>query len=293
MSAKCDRGIAGNGKGSCNLHRIAEYILDLKSNRMNTRGKCYVGSCSKMLTGSAYVYKSVAVNIDLACRVIQLIVVCNDCREGNAVAVDCSTLVKCNRLILGSVAYIGDGGQHSVIHSRAVIESDIINVEGMDRRGHRLNVGTNERRRTAITFVGSHRHAKVIIRCKINRSVYPARFGDVRLCTGVQILSYAANGSKHEVILLTAIRSICILCIELRLECKTCRPLGNIKPHSECRSILTVSNITKNDTFTYVKQYIVRPTGKIRIGVIYVPSKSILTVSYNICRNKRIAVNVS
>ena len=294
MAAQNHVSIASDGKGSGNLHRIAKAILDFKGHGVSTRTNRNRRSSSEILTRSTYIRKFDTVENNLSTGIIKLHVVRDNCGEGNSITRDNCIIIKRDRFILRGITDIGDGRKNSVINRRAIVESYIINIEGVYRRLHGLNISTNKRRRTIVICRCSGIHCGNIRICRnINRCIYPTRFGNVRLCTRVKVLHCTTNRGKRIVGLCTATSARCCTNIKLRLERKTCSTLGDVEPHTESSCVLTILNVAKNNAFTNVKQYIVRPTCEIRIGVIYVPSKRILTVSNNFGRNKGIAVNIS
>ena len=85
-------------------------------------------------------------------------------------------------------------------------------------------------------------------------------------------------------ILLAGIRTVSVLCIELRLECNARATglecfLGNIDPHAESSSLKSVCNVTENDGFANVEENVVRPACKSSIGIVKFPCKRIVAVS--------------
>ena len=146
VTAKRNYRISGNRKRSRYFHRISKRIFNLKRYGMYTGRKRYIGSGRKILTGSAYVGKRIAVHINLTRRIVKLNVIRNNRRERHAVTVDRRTFFQRNRFICRGIAYVGNCRKNSVVHSRAIVQRNIVNIESMYSGRHRLDVRTNERR---------------------------------------------------------------------------------------------------------------------------------------------------
>ena len=173
VTAKNNRRITRNSEVSdCNCG-ITECILYLKLNGMSTGKKCNCLTC-KILTGNSYVRKLIAVNVNFSGCIVKLNIISNCCRESNVITINSSTVCQCNRLVLSCISRVGNSRKNSIIYSRAIVKGNIINIEGMYRRNHRLNISTNKGRRTRIRFICNYRSTNIIVCCKINRSIYPS-----------------------------------------------------------------------------------------------------------------------
>ena len=308
MAAERYNSITRNSKCSCDLCRVAKFILDFKCYSMRTcnknnifhRGKCI--ACNSCLNFNT-------VNIDLTCCEIKSGVVSYSCRECNLVTVNRCSVIKRNGRIGSRVSGICNSGKYSVVNSRAVVESNVINVESNLIRCIRFYICTNERRRTGVTFVSCNGCAEIIVFGNIDSCIYPTGFGNICICCRVQVgLFTCCSRSEHKVILLAGVRTVRILYIELRLECKTFAEciitatsggeciLRNIDPHTKSRSLHTVCNVTKNDGFTNVEENVVRPACEGCIGIVKSPCESIVAVSNltTVCqgRNKCLTAEV-
>ena len=285
VTAQRDHGITGNREGSGDLVGITHCVLDLKSNRMDAGVKSYVLT-GKYLAGGSYIGQSNTVHGNLAGGIVQLDVVGNGSGESDGVAGDGGTLVQSDRLISGGVADVADRRQYSVIHSGAVVQGNVINVEGVNSGSRRLDIRTDERRRTGVALIGSYGSTEIIVTGNIDGSVYPARLGNIGLSAGVQILSGTADSDKREVILLAGVSTICVLGIKLGLEGQPGSAFGNVQPHTQGGSILAVGYVTKDDGFAHVEQDVVAPVCKSRIGKVLRPCQRVLAVSDNIRGNE-------
>ena len=285
VAAQLHHGIAGNGEGTGDLHGVAQLVLYLKGNGMNTRAQRNVALGGKRVTvnGSLNCH---TVHSDLTGGQIQSSVIGNSSGECHVVTVDYGTVIQGNSGIGGGVGGGGDGGQNSVIHSGGIVQSNVVNVEGNYVRGFGLNVSTEEGRRTAVPFVGSHGHAEIVVLGNINGCVDPTGLGNIRIGSRVQVGLLAGRGrGKHEVILLAGIRAVSILNVELRLERKTLtgsgeRVLGNVQPHTQGGCLHSVGHVTEHDDLVAdVEQDVIRPARKGSIGIIQSPSQGVVTVA--------------
>ena len=277
-------GVTGHGKGTSDLHGVAQLVLDLEDNGMDARAKSNVALGGKRIAVDGSL-DSHTVNSDLTGGQIQSGVIGHGCGESYVVAVDGSAVFQRNSGISGGVGRIGDGRQDSVIHSGAVVQRDIINIEGYFICSIGLDVGTDEGGRTAVALIGSHGGAKVVVLGDINGCVDPTGLGDMRVGSRVQVgLLAGSGGGKHEVILHAGVAAISCLGVELGLEGQALAGggecvLGNVQPHTQSGRLLTVGHVTKNDCLTGVEQHVIGPACKSSIGIVQSPSQSVVTVS--------------
>ncbi len=101
-------------------------------------------TAGKVFAGSICIFKLVSVNKNLSGGVVELNVVLDYSGERNVIAIDKCTVLKCNRFISGSIAYILNCRKNSVVNSGTVVESNIVDIECVYRRYHRLNIGTDK-----------------------------------------------------------------------------------------------------------------------------------------------------
>ena len=302
MTAKLNNSITSNCKCASDLHGVTELVLDLKSNNVLACTESYVALGGKHITIDGGFYNN-TVNDDLAGGKVKSRVICNGCGERNVVTIDNLSVIKRNSNVGGRISRIGNSRKHSVVHSGAVVESDIIDVESNYISGIGFYIGTDEGRRTRVAFIGCYGHAEIIVLRNVDSCVNPTRFRNIGIGCRVQVCLLAGcSRGEHKMILLACIRTISILYIQLRLECQTltCRGeciLGNIEPHTESSSLHAVCYVAKNDNLVRnIKENIVRPGGESCIGIIESPSKGIVTISNftTICgrRNKGITTEV-
>ena len=220
MSAKLNHSITCNYKRACNLHGIAKLILNLECNGMNACTESNVAPSGEHSTSDRGLYNN-TVNGDLTGGKVKSCVISNSCRECNVVTVDSYAVLKRNSNVGGRVSRSCDSGKHSIVNSGAVVESDIVNVECNYISGIRLNISTNEGRRTRVAFICCHRSAKIIVLRNVNGYINPSGFRNICIGSRVQVCLLACSSRcEHEVILFARIRAVSILYIELRLECK-------------------------------------------------------------------------
>ena len=284
VAGKLHGGIACNGKGAGDLHGITQLILHLEGNSVNTCVQSHVALGGESITGDGRLNNH-AVNSDFTGGQIQSGVIGNGSGECHVVAVDHSAVLQSDGGIGGGVGGGGDGGQNSVIHSRGVVQSNVVDVEGnlVSRIG--LYVGTKERGRTGVALIGSHGHAEVIVLGNVDGHVHPTGLGNIRIGSRVQVGLIAGNGrGEHEVILLAGVGAVGILYVELGLEGQTLTCgreciLGNVDPHTQGSCLHSVGHVTKNDGLAHVEQDVVGPACKSSIGIVQSPSQCIVTVS--------------
>ena len=281
MAVQLYNSIAGNGEGTGDLHGVAQFILNLKCNSMNacTQRNVTLGG-QRIAIDRRSDFN--AIHKNLTGGQIQSSVICNSCRECHLIAGNHSAIIQRHSRVRSGISGSSDGGQHSIIHSRAIVQSDIIDVESQLSSCGGLDISTDERRRAAVSCssVGIHGR-KIQITRNVNRHIHPAGFRNICLSCGVQVGPLAGcSRSKHEVVLVTT-PSLTIFCtIQLGLECQAGSAYGNIDPHTQSGRQHTVLNIAEHNTIIGIKQNIIRPACKGSIGIIQLPCQCILTISY-------------
>ena len=286
MTAKFNNSITCNSKGTGNLHGVTKFVLNFKRNSVCTRTESNVTLGGEHIAVDSGFYNN-AVNSDLTGGKVKGRIISNSCGESNVVTVDNLAVIKRNSGIGGRIGRSCNGRKNSIVYSRAIVESDIVDIECNYICGIGLYISTDKGRRTAVSFVSCHGHTEIIVLRNVNGCINPSRFRNICIGCSVQVCLLACcSRSEHKVVLLAGIRAVSVLYIELRLECETlacCREciLGNVEPHTESCSLHTVSNVTKNDNLVRnIKENIVRPACKSSIGIVKTPCKSIVAVSY-------------
>ena len=273
--------ITGNGKGTGELHGVTQFILNLKCNGMNACAESNVtlrGQCIAVDRRSDFN----AIHKNLTGSQIQSRVICNSCRECHLVAGNHSTIIQRHSSVRSGISGGSDGGQHSIIHSRAIVQSDIIDVESQLSSCGGLDISTDERRRAAVSCSSVGIHGRQIqISGNVNGHIHPTGFGNICLSCGVQVgLLAGCRRSKHEMVLVTAPSLTIFRTIQLGLECQAGSAFGNVDPHTQSGRQHTVLNIAEHNTIIGIKQNIIRPACKGSIGIIQLPCQCILTISY-------------
>ena len=204
-----------HNKGSGDLCRVAKLVLNLKGNGMSTGEKLYVTLGGKHVAVDRSLDRY-TVNKNRAGSEVKSSIIRNGSGKSELVTGDKQTVLKSNCYVGGRISGIGDSGKNSVIHSRAVVKSDIIDIEGKLSRSGGLYVSTDERGRTGVSLICCNRCAEIVVLGDIDRHVYPAGLRNIRLGSRVKVslLSGSSRG-KHKVILLTCVRAISILYVEL------------------------------------------------------------------------------
>ena len=185
VTAKLNYCFTCNSEGTGDLHGVAKLVLNLKCNGMNTCTESNVALSGKHIAVDRGFYNN-AVNGDLTGGKVKSCVICNGCGERNVVTVDNLAVIKRNSNVGGRISRIGNSGKHSIVNSRAVVKSDIVNVECKLSGSSRLYIRTNKGRRAGVCCccVGIHCR-KVKITGNINGHVYPTRFGNIRFSSRV------------------------------------------------------------------------------------------------------------
>ena len=172
MTAEFNHCIARNGEGTGDLHGVAKFVLDFERDGVNTCAQSNVALGGEHIAVDGG-FNNYAVNGDLTGGKVESGIVGNGCGERNLVAVDRSAVFKRKRGIGSRISSSGNRGKYSVIHSRAVVESNIVDVERKLSGNSRLYVSTKERRRTRVTFVGYNGRAEIVILGNIDGHIYP------------------------------------------------------------------------------------------------------------------------
>ena len=278
---------ANDSKFVGQLSAVTPVILNFEGNTVLTIGQVYIslGSYGGLSDLSLYF---VAINVNLRRSQIQTgnftvcSGLCNRCGKANRIAIDFYIVGQCNAFVGSSIGSIGNHGCITVFHSCAVVESDVVNVEGQLSRGFRLDVSTHPRRRTRVGFIGCGHSRQIGILADIDRSVYPAVCRNILFRATVQVLTHTADSSEHKVILHTThlgrIGNMIGVTVELRLECQTGSTLRNVQPEAQSSSVQTVRYITEYAHLTYIEQDVVGPATEAGIRVIIGNTQRILTV---------------
>ena len=279
MSAKLDSGIARNCKGTNKPCRGAELVLYLKDYRVCARSEGNVTLRRESIACNSRL-NLYAVNSDPSGRHIKRGIISYCCGECNVVAIYSRAIFKRNGSIGSRIRGICDRRKHSVVNSRAVVESKVIEVEGVNHRRGRLNISTDKRRFTVL-ILGRIYKRYVIICGKINTGIDPSGLRNVFFLSGIEVGFLSIGGGKVEMQLRTGGCSLFgIALINTQLHSKPCSALGNVNPHTEGCCLLSVCDVAKNLGAANIVDYVIRPVSKISVGVIKFEAKSILTVSY-------------
>ena len=233
MTVKLNYRITCYGEASGNLSGVAELILDLKDNGVLTCTESNVTLGGKHLAIDRGLYNH-TVNGDLAGGEIKSCIISNSCRECYLITINYCAVIKRNSYVRCRIGRRSNSRKNSIIYSRAIVKSNIINVECKLCRSGGLYICTNEGRRTGVgsRCIGIHGR-KIQISGNVDGHVYPARFGNICLCRRIKILANTAHGREHKVIL-TATPSLAIFStVKLRLECKTRSTHRNVNPHTK------------------------------------------------------------
>ena len=185
MTTKFNNRITCNCKCASNLHRVTKLVLNFESNCVLACAKNNVTLCGKHIAVDRGFYNN-SVNCNLTGGKVKSRVICNGCGECNVVTVDNLAVIKRNCNVRCRICRICNSRKNSIIYSRAIVKSDIINVECKLSGSCGLYISTNEGRRAGVCYccVGIHCR-KVKITGNINGHVYPTRFGNIRFSSRV------------------------------------------------------------------------------------------------------------
>ena len=304
VATQGDGSITGHGEGSVQSSGVTQLVLNLELHGVNAGIQRDVtnGGQGSAGNGSAHFH---TVHEDLTGIQIQSGIVSHSGRESEISAGVGLVIFQSHSGIGGGVSGVGDGGQHAVVHSGAVVQGDVVDVEGNDICGIGLNVSTNEGRRTGVRLIRRRHSRQIVVSADIDGCIDPTGLRNIRIGCRVQVgLLAGGSRSEHKVALHT--RCFSVHCpvgigIELGLECKALTSsreciLRNVDPHTQGGSLQAVGNVTENNNIIGVKEDIISPTCKISIGVVQAPSQCIVTVSYLTTlggrRNKGIALDI-
>ena len=294
VTAQLHGCVTCNSEGSVQRSGVAQLILNLELHSVNTCSQLNIALGRQRIAGNSSLNFN-TVHEDLTGSQIQRSVISNSCGECNIVTSDGSAIFQRNSNIGSGISGVGNGGQHSVIHSGAVVQGNIINVEGNDIRSIGLHIGTDKRGRTGVRLVRRRHSRQIVVLADIDGSIDPTGLRNIRIGSRVQI-DLLAGGSRgeHKVILharcFSVNRPVCIG-IELRLECQALTKciitattgreciLRNVNPHTQSGSLQAVCNITENNNLIRIKEDVVRPACKSGVGIIQAPCQCILTIS--------------
>ena len=202
MTVELNDSITYYSEGSGNLHRITKLVLNLESNGVNTSAKSNVtlGRKHASVDGRFYNY---AVNSDLAGSKVKSCIISNYSRKCNVVTVDHCTVLKRNCSIRGRISRCGNSRKNSIVHSGAVVKSNIVDIEGNYISGIGLYVSTNKGGRTRVLFICCNRHTEIVVLRNVNSHVYPTRLGNICIGSRVKVRLLACSSRcEHKVILL-------------------------------------------------------------------------------------------
>ena len=272
MAGQGHDSITGDGDGAGDLSQIAQLVLDLEADPVDAgvQGNVVAGQNA---AGNVGIHGN-TVNQNNAGGVVQAGIVCDLGGECHGSAGDLCAILQSHGLVGGGVGDITDGGQDSIVHSRGVVQSDVIDVEGDDSRFSGLDVGTGNGGRTGVGLVVGIGSSDVVVGSQVDGSIDPARLGDISLGAGIQVLHGAISGGEGEVSLLAGGFGG----IELGLEGQTGSILRDVQPHTQLGCILAVGHVTQNDLLTNVEQNIIGPACEAGISIVKAPCQRILAV---------------
>ena len=285
VAGKGHSGIACHGEGPGDLCGVAQSIPDLKGHGVLTGGQGHILPGGKGAAGDGGLDGN-TVHIDPAGAQIQPCIVRHLGREGDLIARNHGAVCQGHSGVGGGVGGLGDGGQNPVVHRGAVVQGDIVNVEGDDIGGIGLHIGTDEGGGTGVALVRCHGGAEEIVLGNIDGCVDPAGFGDIRVGCGVQVGLLAGGGrGEHKVILNAGVAAVGVLGVQLGLEGQALARcgegiFGNVQPHTQGGCLLTVGNVPEDDGIAGIEQHIVGPAGEGRIGIVQSPGQGVAAVSH-------------
>ncbi len=181
VTAKNNGGITGYGK-TCALEGYIAHLI------CNFKGYCMFSCCkinsytADYITGSCYTTECYTVNINLCRSVIKAGCVC--C---NIIYNLCIKRSSCCTLCINSK--VADYGRVSVINSRTVIESDVVDIEYQVFRCIPLGIETQELRLIACSIAPCIKSCYIIITADICIAVYPSSFGNIGIYCACKVLS--------------------------------------------------------------------------------------------------------
>ncbi len=277
--------VTRHGEGPGNSGGIAHGIPDLEGHGVAACAQNHILPGGEGIAGDSGL-DGHAVHADAAGAQIQAGIVGDLRGEGDLIAVNHRTVCQRQGGIGGGVGRLGDGGQDPVIHRGAVVQGDVVNVEGDDIGGVGLHIGADKGRGTGISLVRCHGGAEEIILGNVDGHVNPAGFGDIGIGRGVQVGPVAGgSGGEHEMVLYAGVAAAGVFGVQLGLEGQALARrgegiFGDVQPHTQGSGLLSVFHIPQDDGFPGVEQHIVRPAGEGCIGVIQSPGQGVIAVAH-------------
>ena len=145
MTAERNCRITCNGEGSGQSCGVAEFVLDLESNYMFACNENNILCGRERGARNSSLYFN-TVYVDLAGGKVESSVIGNGCRKCNLITGDSGTVFERNCGIGSRVSRSGNSGKNSVVNSGAVVESNIVDIEGDFFCRIRFDVSTKEGR---------------------------------------------------------------------------------------------------------------------------------------------------
>ena len=143
MTGKLNNCITCNRESADEFCWVTKFVLNLKGNSMLTRNKGNIPLSRESISYEGRFYFN-TIDTDFTAGKVKRCVVCNGCRECNFITADNITILQIPSDIIGRIGRIGNGRKNSVVNSRAVVKSDIINIESYFVCNLGLCIGTNE-----------------------------------------------------------------------------------------------------------------------------------------------------
>ena len=264
------------------LHTVAQIVSNLKGNGMCAVSQGQIIGSNHLASGHRGIH-GIAVQEDLGRSGIQAgrTGIGNGSAEGCAAGGQACTVLQSCGNITGCILDVGNGGQLPVIHCGGVVQRKIIEIEGQIRRCGGLDIETDEARLSAVAAAHGIHQRNIILGGNITGGIDPAGRGDIILGAGIQILFGAACRSKIEMILRAAYTAGGIALVYGQLHSHTRSALGDVDPHTEGGCVLAVGHVTQNTGLCIrdgMEEHIIRPAGKLGIGVIQRNTQSVVTV---------------
>ncbi len=280
--------LAINGDLVRHLRTVVPVILELEGHAVLTVGQFHSRLGGHGVT-SGFGFHFVAVDVDLGGSQVQAGDLAGAGGFGNAgseahqVAGDHHAICQGNALIGGGVLGIGDDGGIAIFHSSAVVQGNVVNVEGQPGRGFRLNVSTHPGGRTGIGRIRRRHGRQVVILADVDGRIHPAVGGDIVFLRAVQVRLQARFGAgEHEVILhagnLRGIGDMSRVGVELGLEGQASAAFGDVEPEAQSGSVQAVGHIAEHAGLTNVEQHIVGPVAEVGCAVIVGDAQGVVAV---------------
>ena len=271
MSTKAYGRSSLNGEVNAFFHGVAHVIFDNKGNSVFSAVKINSFTAHRR-TRSFYSGKFNTVNKDFCRAVIKTgsvgcYKVCNGSIERTRVSAF---------NVNGGVA---DDRSFSVIYCRAVVESNIIEIENKILRSIVLCIETHEARFSPGLFFRVLKR-NIVVTCKVDVAVYPTVFRNIFILKGVKLLS---AGGKSKVSLEGTYVVSRSTAVKLGLCCNTRKVFSfpkffrNIYPHTKAGCIHSVCNVSKNSLSFYVKEHIIAPSREAGVGEVKFNTKCIFS----------------